>query len=329
VRRPAAALIAVWGTALAGQSGEPGLLSRDAYLMGTRAQLSIRGPDRGANLALLDRALAVLEDTDRELSTWRDDSAISGLNRAPVGVPWPASSRLCAMFATVYAWHRETAGAFDPAIGVLGEAWDVHGAGRVPRAGDLASARARSGLGLLRFSEQACTLTRLADVRLDTGAFGKGEALDRAEAVLAGHDWMIDLGGQVSAGVFAPSAPPWVVGLAHPGHRTRSTAQVRITGGSLSTSGGSERDLHARGVRIGHVLDPRTGRPAAFDGAVVAWHERGLVADILSTALYVMGPADGLRWAEAKGVSAAYLLTRAGKVEVRATSAFARLIAPE
>ena len=95
--------------------------------------------------------------------------------------------------------------------------------------------------------------------------------------------------------------------------------------GSLSTSAGSERDLVVSGLRIAHHFDPRTGRPATFTGSVTVWHERGLVADMLSTALYVMGPEPGLQWAEARGIAACYLIPERGTLRVETTRAFRRL----
>ena len=128
------------------------------------------------------------------------------------------------------------------------------------------------------------------------------------------------------------SAPPdgaWRIAIAHPHDRTRAALEVRLTTGSLSTSGGSERDLVVGGARVAHHLDPRTGRPAAFDGSVTVWHERAIVADMLSTALYVMGPDDGLRWAEDRDLAACYLIEENGRLRLLATNAFAALIAPE
>ena len=61
-----------------------------------------------------------------------------------------------------------------------------------------------------------------------------------------------------------------------------------------------------------------------FAGSVVVWHADGLAADVLSTALYVMGPDEGLPWAEAGGVAACYLVPRGGDVVQRATSAWQR-----
>ena len=56
------------------------------------------------------------------------------------------------------------------------------------------------------------------------------------------------------------------------------------------------------------------------------WHERGLVADMLSTALYVMGPEAGLRWAEDPRLAACYLIPDGASLRVETTAAFRKLI---
>jgi thiamine biosynthesis lipoprotein len=297
--------------------------------MGTRARLSVHAAQRDDGLAKLEAALTALEDTEQELSTWRESSELSTLNRHPVGRPWNATPRLCRMFADIWRWQRETGGAFDPAIGRLLTAWDIHGEGVIPSPPARAQALASSGLALLAFDRTACTLTRRSDVVLDAGAFGKGEGLDRAAAALGDVPWMIDLGGQISVGGATPPAGGWTIGIAHPRQRGRPVVHVRMTRGSLSTSAGTERDLLVHGTRVGHILDPRTGRPAAFDGSVTVWHERGLVADIVSTALYVMGPDLGPRWAEARGLAACFLIPEGASVRVEATRAFRKLFATE
>ena len=300
------------------------LVTRDVYLMGTRAQLAAYAPDRRAGLAILDEALATLERTEAQLSTWRDDSTISRLNRAPIGEPWHADADLCAMMDELRAWHGATEGAFDPAIGALLATWRIHAGASVPDEQQVTDARRRSGLTLFDLDRDACTIVRRAEATLDTGAFGKGEALDRVARALGRTPWMIDLGGQVSVGGAPPPEGAWLVDLAHPRDRDRASARVELRSGSLSTSGGSERDVQAGTVRIGHILDPRSGHPATFRGSVVVWHQRGLLADILSTALYVMGPDDGLRWAESRGIAAAYLLPEGDAVRTSATSAWSR-----
>ena len=304
------------------------VVERDVYLMGTRARLAVLQDDRTVALAALETALESLEESEAILSTWREDSAISGLNRYPLGKPWAAGS-LCAMFVEIYRWHRATAGSFDPAIGALIQAWGIHDGGRIPSRDEITAALAKSGLDRLTFDRDACTLARSAGVTIDVGAFGKGEALDRAAESLTDVVWMIDLGGQVSVGGSRTDRLPWTIDIAHPADRERPLFRVTMRSGSLATSGGSERDHSVDDRRVGHILDPRTGTPAAFTGSVTVWHERGLIADILSTALYVMGPDDGISWAETHDVSALYLIPDGDAPRVRVTSSFERRLQPE
>ncbi len=301
-------------------------VERSVYLMGTVATFAVDAADRAAGVAQLERMVRVVETTETELSTWRADSVLGRLNRQPVGEAMRAPAAVCDLLERVAGWHETTGGAFDAAIGSLIEAWDLRGGGRQPDDAALAAARRNAGwehLAVDRGGPAGCAITRTADVTLDAGGFGKGEALDRVRRTKGGGDsaWMIDFGGQV-----AVSGASWPVAIAHPVRRNEAALEVTLSEGSLATSAGSERDLTLPdGTRIGHILDPRTGRPAPAPQpfSVSVWHERALDADILSTALYVMGPADGIAWAEAQGIAACFLVAGAAdRVTVRATSAF-------
>jgi thiamine biosynthesis lipoprotein len=294
--------------------------------MGTRAQLakwSTGSTARDEGLQQLEAALSVLEQTERQLSTWRDDSEISAINQSPIAAPRRLPDDLCGAFAVLARWTRDTDRAFDPAIGRLTGAWDLNGTGRVPARHELIRARSASVFDLLGFDAARCTITRSADVAVDVGGWGKGEALDRASRLFDTGPWMIDLGGQIAVGGAPPGEAGWPVAIAHPLERDRPYFEIRLREGSLSTSGGSERDLVVHGRRIGHILDPRTGQPAQFHGSVTVWHRSALAADILSTALFVMGPADGVRWAEARELRVCYLAADPdGRVTPTMTAAF-------
>ncbi len=287
----------------------PRPVTREVYLMGTRATLATFDGDRAVGLQRLERLLRALELTEAQLSTWRQDSEISRLNARAGSGPVRLSGPLCAQFAALERAVDETDGTFDPAIGALTAAWDVHGTGRLPTASALRDARDHSGWMRVAFDSNACRLTLPSGMSFDVGGFGKGEALDRARDSVSGDGaaWLIDLGGQLAAQGAPPDQAGWAVSVAHPLRRHEPALRLTMASGSLATSAGSERDLVVAGRRVGHILDPRTGRPAPFTGSVSVWHEQGLVADVLSTALYVMGPEVGLRWADARGIAACYL----------------------
>ena len=301
-------------------------VERSVYLMGTIATFAADAPDRAAGLAQLERMVRIVEATEAELSTWRGDSVLGRLNRHPVGEAMPAPVAVCELLEHLATWGEASAGAFDPVIGSLIDAWDLRGDGRQPDDAALEAARRNAGwehLAIERSGPAACAITRSADVTLDAGAFGKGEAIDRVRRT-EGSDagaWMIDFGGQMTV-----SGASWPVAIAHPARRNEAALEVMLSEGSLATSGGSERDLTLPdGTRIGHILDPRTGRPAPARQpfSVTVWHERALDADILSTALYVMGPDDGLAWAEARGIATCFLVADAtGGLAIHSTAAF-------
>jgi thiamine biosynthesis lipoprotein len=309
---------------------DPGRIERQVYLMGTLATLVTYDTDRGAGVRRLEEMVRVLEQTEGELSTWRADTLLAELNRQPVGTEWSAPPSLCTLLAEIEFWHRETGGTFDGAIGRLIEAWGLRSGGRRPSAEDLLHALARTGSEYIELDMATCRVTRDRDVIIEEGGFGKGEALDRVARVVGSAPWSIDLGGQVTVHGQPPDSDAWRVGLAHPTKRHDRLLDVELVSGSLATSGGSERDLLVDGMPVGHILDPRTGRPAAFDGSVVVWHERGLVADVLSTALFVMGPEAGLVWAAARNIAACFLIPEEPGgphegVEFRMTPNFRRL----
>ena len=311
----------------------PVLVERTAYLMGTRAHLATWSGTRDDGHRLLEAALRELELAEAELSTWQADSAISTFNHTPLGSTWHLPPSLCHTFRVIADWRRESLGAFDPAIGALTNAWDLHGQGRIASSSDIERALAASGFDSVNFDADRCSARRSRNVTIDVGAFGKGEALDRAGRTLralGAASWMIDLGGQIAVAGVPPGELAWHVAVAHPENRATPFFSLRMSSGSLSTSGGSERDLIVNGQRVAHHLDPRTGMPAAFRGSVSVWHPSGLVADILSTALFVMGPERGIQWAEDRGLAVCFLSVQPyGRVRSAMSPTFAALAVEE
>ncbi len=299
-------------------------ITRQVHLMGTAASLTTYNVDRRAGIEQLESFVRILENTEQELSTWRSDSTFSRLNEHQVGVPFPLNRQLVRLFEDLFFWNKETYGAFDPAIGRLTQAWDIHGSGHLPQRQELQSARRRSGMEHLRLNSEALQLIKESDITIDVGAFGKGEGLDRVLEYArerASTPFLIDLGGQIIVDGIPPSHRAWLVDLAHPIERSKPVLTVALTSGSISTSGGSEHDLYRDGQRIGHILDPRTGHPVVSDVAVSVWHQRAIVADILSTALYVMGPDAGIRWADEHSLAATFFVpSGAGGVGIRSTA---------
>ncbi len=266
-------------------------IEREAYVMGTAARVAVSACSRASALDAAESALGALEATEALLSTWDPSTPLSRLNASPDGHAFPVPAPLLRLLAEAARWSDRTAGAFDPSVGPLVDAWDLRGAGRVPSDTEIAEALGAVGMAGFRIDSVAWTVTRpRASAWIDTGAFGKGVGLREAAGVLRARgveDAVLDLGGQL----MVVGAGSLLVGVAHPVDRTCSVARLRLRDASVATSGSSERG--------GHILDPRTGRPVPPWGSVTVVAPDALVADVLSTALYVMGPRAGMAWVEA------------------------------
>ncbi len=80
------------------------------------------------------------------------------------------------------------------------------------------------------------------------------------------------------------------------------------------------------GEALGHVLDPRSGRPAPAWGSVTVIARDAVLADAAATALFVLGPVEGYRWAGRRGdLDALFLIERDGLLERRATGTLGRV----
>jgi thiamine biosynthesis lipoprotein len=277
--------------------GSPSVwIERRVALMGTSLEVRVEAETRAAALEASELAVRALEAADARLSTWRDDTELARLNRTPVGERFELSEELAADLSEARIWWRESGGAFDPTVGALVEAWGLRTGGRLPSADELCSARVPGGFAALEQDGRSAVRTHAA-LRLEEGGFGKGAGVDAALAELRGagvRSATLDLGGQVA------SIGPAEWRLADPRERSRAVLALALSGGSLATSGNSERAIVAGGIRRSHVLDPRTGEPAADFGSLSVWVEglprSATAADCLSTALYVMGPDAALAW---------------------------------
>ena len=303
-------------------------VERRVASMGTLFGLEVVGGSREQALAASEQAISEVRRVEDLLTTWRD-SPLRRLDDAPVGTPVPLDPELFDLLESIFGWADRTGRAFDPAIAPLVRAWDLRGKGRRPSAQELARAVEATGPDRIRLDRLHRTASRLdALAGIEEGAWGKGYALDRAAERLraSGASALLDLGGQVAGRGWNRDGRRWAVGIADPRRRDREVVTVEVADVSVATSANSQRSLSVGGTRVGHLIDPRTGRAAADFGSVTVVSPSALQADILSTALFVLGPDAGLALAERLrrngfAVEVLYLLVR----EVSATTATSRL----
>jgi FAD:protein FMN transferase len=280
-----------------------GVAERDA--LGTSARVAAWPPYNLARvLAIVDDELARL---DEEASRFRADSEISAIHRGPREVHI-ISDGLAEAIAVALTAARWTGGLVDPTVGGALESlgYDRDFAAIRSRRGPPPKGARVPGWQSVRLDGRRLRLP--AGLRLDLGATAKGLGSDRAAsaaaAALPGGGVLVSLGGDIAVAGEAPhggwpvlvadeqepasSAPARGGGGPVPG---RSSGQVvRLAAGALATSSIMCRQWQRGGRTLHHIVDPRTGLPAAGPWRTVSVAAASCAeANAASTAAIVAG----------------------------------------
>jgi thiamine biosynthesis lipoprotein len=194
--------------------------------------------------------------------------------------------------------HHESGGVFDITIAPLVRCWGFqNGSGHLPDPEALAEARSQVGMSLVHLDLKNFTVRFAREgVMLDLGAIGKGYAVERAAEILheAGVTSALLHGGTstVQAIGHPPEAECWKVAVANPlpAATPALLATVELKDEAMSVSGIRGKCFQAEGQTFGHILDPRTGRPATGATLAVVVLPSATETDALSTALLTLGP---------------------------------------
>jgi FAD:protein FMN transferase len=223
-------------------------------VMGMPVSLHVRGPlargdedgegDTGPVAAAVEDVIRDLHRTDEIFSTYRPDSQLSRLRRGELAL------------AQADAWVREVAELCDEARTRTQGWFDAFLPGPD-------GVRAFDPTGLV-----------------------KGWAIERVtrrlSAALAGHDVLVNAGGDIAVRCRRTDTPDWALGIEDPADRSRLLVRAPIRTGAMATSGNA-----ARGA---HILDPVSGRPAAALASVTMIGPDLMWADVHATAAFAQGP---------------------------------------
>ena len=241
----------------------------------------------------VEDARAALDEVDTieaVLSWFRDTSELSRMNREAASGPVAVGPFLFALLRLCRDLHATTGGAFDPASTALSRAWGfLERRPQLPTDAAIAAARASSGMDKVVLDEaQRSVRFTTPGVEVSFGAVGKGWALDRVFAALGERGVRRALVSAGGSSQRAWGAAAWELSLEP---RRREIARLFLRDAALATSASGEQHFEAEGRRYGHVLDPRTGWPAEGVQSASVVAPGASVADALSTAILVAGPA--------------------------------------
>ncbi len=238
----------------------------------------------------VDAAIKEVQRLDDLLSTGNPDSEVSVINTEGNGTLSEDTKEILTEALEIY---KETDGLFDVTIYPLMQLWgfptqEYH----VPTESELQEALAKVDASQIAIDGDEVTLG--TGQQMDLGGIAKGYTSARIMEIYREYgitSGMVSLGGNVQTLGTKPDGKNWKIGIQNPdGQQGSLLAALPVENKAVITSGGYERYFEEDGNTYIHILNPKTGYPA--DSGLVSVSiisENGMLADALSTSLYLMG----------------------------------------
>lgn len=292
------------------------------HILGTSLDVVITGVSKQEAKSAYKAIELEIARLDKILSTWRDDSEISQLNRDK---KIQASPELFEVIAACEKLRNQTCGAFDARLGELITLWEqsqgIQKLDQVTRDQVIAQLDQNS----LSLDQDTQTISIDSAVKFAPDAYAKGYIIDRAlavarEKVPAVQGLLIDIGGDMRVWGQAPNKQSrladqqgWNIGVQSAFNHFDNAAPdqvLNLQNQSIAFSGKGYRNLAGQS----HLLDPKTGAPLQQVEQCVVVGQCAANADALATALAAMSPTEGLELIEALVGYESKLTTADGQV---------------
>lgn len=309
--------------ALSAYNKKPLEIKYTRTLMGTVVEITIVGKNETRLNAAAGTAFEEIKRLEGLMSHYKEESDVSRINEAAGKEAVVISKETLNVIESSIETSQITNGAFDATMGVLGRVWhftkDDKGELIPPSREEV-----KKLLPLIDYRQiiidkknDTAKLARQG-MRINLGGIAKGYIVGKAADVLKNHGikkGIVHAGGDMV--VFQePDDEPWLIGIQNPREKDKIIGTIKAQNTAVATSGDYERFFIKDGARYNHIMDPSTGFPANKCRGVTITAKDPTLADALSTAIFVMGPDDGMKLIEKLPDVEGLIIDAGGKITV-------------
>ena len=304
------------------------LVTQQRQMLHTYVEIKAYGDNASA---AIDSAFNEMERVNSLLNNYDNASEISAINRNAGGATVSVSPETAEVLQAAITIGKLSGGAHDVTIGPLVKLWGFTKEqpgldGPVPDAAQIRTAKALVDYRVLQLLPQTVNgktqySARLAKAGMwiDMGSISKGYCADRAIAVLKQYgikSALVAAGGTICTIGRKPDGSTWKVAVRHPRKEDEIMTFVPLENASISTSGDYERFYMKNKKRLGHIIDPHTGKPVERMQSVSVIGATGLETDSLDTTIFVLGIEKGKRLINSLPGTSALLVSHDGKISM-------------
>lgn len=294
----------------------PELVSFSGPTMGTTYTVKFyTNEDMDSAWQYKDDVDAVLVRINELMSTYDPESELSRFNKSAINTDMQVSSDLAYVIDQAIMISKMSNGEYDVTVGPLVNLW---GFGPSKKTDTLPSneeiANAKQNIGFAAIDLKGQTLAKTKDIYIDLSSIAKGYGVDKVAKKLEQlgiESYLVEVGGEILSKGLKPDGDSWRVAIESPngGHSVVQKV-VDLTDVAIATSGDYRNYFERNGVRYSHTINPKTGKPITHRLVSVTVIEKNTtIADGFATAITVLGPEKGLKFAQDNGL-AVYMLVK-------------------
>lgn len=274
---------------------------KSVILMDTRVEINAVSDSSEKAEKAIDKAFVEIEKLDTLLNFFSEKSELSEINKNAGIRSVKVSAETFDIFEKAVYAGKKTDGAFDLTIGPEIVLWDFYKKIK-PDDREIKKRLSLVNYRNINMDKKGRTIyLKKKGMSVDLGGIAKGYAADKASEVLKASGikaGLVAIAGDIKAFGMKPDGRPWKVGIRNPRQKDKNDeliATIELVDSAISTSGDYERYFIVDGERYHHILNPKTGYPAALSQTAVIIANDGYITDSFSTGIFIMGHEKGLR----------------------------------
>jgi FAD:protein FMN transferase len=275
----------------------------------------------------------LLGKVNGQMSTYQKDSELSLFNQN-TSTDWVSvSPDFYEVVKEALKISKLSNGLFDVTVGPLVNLWGFGPEEMAAAAPDEALIKQRLnqiGYNHLTVKDDGLFIRKeILGLYVDLSGIAKGYGVDQVALLLERlgiMDYMVEIGGEIRVKGKNNQGQPWQIAVEKPTVEKRAIEKVlAITDTGMATSGDYRNYFEVDGVRFSHTIDPRTGRPINHKlASITILSDTSMEADALATAMMVLGPDEGYKFAEQNHIAAFFIIKSDKGFDEKMSSAFAQ-----
>lgn len=270
-------------------------LKQIEMIMGTLVEVTVIP----ANEKAIREAFEALKKVDALMSTYKEDSEISILNREGKA---QVSEETLEVIEDAIKFSNLTDGAFDITCRPLINLWKkAKKEEKVPTEEEMEEAISLVGYQRIILEGNQIRLEK-EGMQIDLGGIAKGYAVDKAIEALEKNSIkraLVNAGGDLYALGTDPQGKKWQIGVQDPREEDKIIDIMKVKDKAVATSGDYRRYFTLEGKRFSHIVNPKTGLTVQdVPMSVTIIGPDATTTDALSTGVFVLGPEEGMKLIE-------------------------------